>query len=209
MQLNKLKKYFKVNGRGILIQAHACRSKRDLKGESNAKEMSDALPFLEIELHKLLINKLKMKGMNAIFGLKTSVAVGERLMALVATGTACYLSALPPASFPKIIAGNSWADSEKISEIQRSIKETVERNREFCQLKHANELSNSKTMAQQDSDDSEDEMIVLDLTHGNKDTCVLEIDDIHDLEIVSLLTEPCPPEYVLVSCTVDSRQAII
>lgn len=183
-----------VNGRGILIQAHACRSKRDLKGESNAKEMSDALPFLEIELHKLLINKLKMKGMNAIFGLKTSVAVGERLMALVATGTACYLSALPPASFPKIIAGNSWADSDKLSEIQKSIKETVERNREFCQLKHANDLLNSKTMAQQDSDDSEDEMIDLDLTHGNKETCVLEIDDIHDLEIVSLLTEACPPE---------------
>uniref|UniRef100_A0A1Q3G2Q2 Putative ca2+-dependent phospholipid-binding protein n=1 Tax=Culex tarsalis TaxID=7177 RepID=A0A1Q3G2Q2_CULTA len=183
-----------VNGRGILIQAHACRSKRDLKGESNAKEMSDALPFLEIELHKLLINKLKMKGMNAIFGLKTSVAVGERLMALVATGTACYLSALPPASFPKIIAGNSWADSEKLAEIQKSIKETVERNREFCQLKQVNELSNSKTIAQQDSDDSEDEMTDLDLTHGNKETCVLEIDDIHDLEIVSLLSEPCPPD---------------
>ncbi|XP_065094151.1 C2 domain-containing protein 5 [Ochlerotatus camptorhynchus] len=185
-----------VDGRGILIQAHACRSKRDLKGESNAKEMSDALPFLEIELHKLLINKLKMKGMNAIFGLKTSVAVGERMMALVATGTAVYLSALPQPAVPKIVAGNSWADSDKLLELQKSIQETVERNREFCQLKHLNEVFiNNKSIAQpDDSDDSEEEMMDLDLTHGNKETCMLEVDDIHDLEIISLLMEPCPPD---------------
>ncbi|XP_021704770.1 C2 domain-containing protein 5 [Aedes aegypti] len=184
-----------VDGHGILIQAHACRSKRDLKGESNAKEMSDALPFLEIELHKLLINKLKMKGMNAIFGLKTSVAVGERMMALVATGTAVYLSALSQPALPKIVAGNSWADSEKLVELQKSIHETVERNREFCQLKPLNDFINNKSLAQpDDSDDSEEEMMDLDLTHGNKETCVLEVDDIHDLEIISLLMEPCPPE---------------
>lgn len=158
--------------------------------------MSDALPFLEIELHKLLINKLKMKGMNAIFGLKTSVAVGERMMALVATGTAVYLSALPQPAVPKIIAGNSWADSEKLLELQKSIQETVERNREFCQLKHLNEVFiNNKSLAQpDDSDDSEEEMMDLDLTHGNKETCMLELDDIYDLEIISLLMEPCPPE---------------
>lgn len=184
-----------VDGRGILIQAHACRSKRDLKGESNAKEMSDALPFLEIELHKLLINKLKMKGMNAIFGLKTSVAVGERMMALVATGTAVYLPALSQPALPKIVAGNSWADSDKLVELQKSIQETVDRNREYCQLKPLNEFINNKSLAQpDDSDDSEEEMVDLDLTYGNKETCVLEVDDIHDLEIISLLMEPCPPE---------------
>lgn len=157
--------------------------------------MSDALPFLEIELHKLLINKLKMKGMNAIFGLKTSVAVGERMMALVATGTAVYLSALSQPALPKIVAGNSWADSEKLVELQKSIHETVERNREFCQLKPLNDFINNKSLAQpDDSDDSEEEMMDLDLTHGNKETCVLEVDDIHDLEIISLLMEPCPPE---------------
>ncbi|XP_055637373.1 C2 domain-containing protein 5 [Toxorhynchites rutilus septentrionalis] len=184
-----------VNGRGIIIQAHACRSKRDLKGEANAKEMSDALPFLEIELHKLLINKLKMKGMNAIFGLKISVAVGERMMALIATGTAVYLSALPQPALPKIVAGNSWAESEKISELQKSIQQAVERNREFCQLKHIDESStNNKSLAQpDDSDDSEEELLDIDLTHGNKATCVLEVDDVYDLEIISLLMEPCPP----------------
>ena len=35
---------------------------RDLKGENNAKEISEALPFVEYEIHRQLINKLKMKG---------------------------------------------------------------------------------------------------------------------------------------------------
>lgn len=35
-----------VVGTGTLIQATVCRPKRDLRSESNAKEISDGLPFL-------------------------------------------------------------------------------------------------------------------------------------------------------------------
>ncbi|RXG56238.1 C2 domain-containing protein 5 [Armadillidium vulgare] len=49
--------YIKV-GQGCLIQARVVRSKRDLKGELNAKEISDSLPFLEYELHKQLYQKI-------------------------------------------------------------------------------------------------------------------------------------------------------
>lgn len=35
-----------VVGTGCLIQASVCRPKRDLRSESNAKEISDGLPFL-------------------------------------------------------------------------------------------------------------------------------------------------------------------
>ena len=60
-----------VTGRGCLIQARLCRAKRDeSRGDHQAKEVSDGLPFLEYELHRQLINKLRIKGMNAIFGLK-------------------------------------------------------------------------------------------------------------------------------------------
>lgn len=62
-----------VTGRGCLVQAYVCRPKRDTKGELNAKEISDGLPFLEYELHRMLLNKLKVKGMNSIFGLKVSI----------------------------------------------------------------------------------------------------------------------------------------
>ena len=35
-----------IVGTGTLIQASVCRPKRDLRSESNAKEISDGLPFL-------------------------------------------------------------------------------------------------------------------------------------------------------------------
>lgn len=59
-----------TTGKSCFLQAYVCRPKRDCRGELNAKEISDGLPFLEYELHRLLINKLKVKGMNSIFGLK-------------------------------------------------------------------------------------------------------------------------------------------
>lgn len=124
-----------ITGKGCLIQAHVCRYKRDLKSEANAKEISDGLPFMEYELHRQLICKLKVKGFNALFGLKTTLAVGERLMALVATGTGVFLSALPTPCTPKIVAGNSWTDLEKLSELQKIIQETMDKNRELYQLK--------------------------------------------------------------------------
>ena len=65
-----------VTGRGCLIQARLFRAKRDeSRGDQQAKEVSDGLPFLEYELHRQLINKLRIKGMNAIFGLKVRFLV--------------------------------------------------------------------------------------------------------------------------------------
>ncbi|CAD7093400.1 unnamed protein product [Hermetia illucens] len=181
-----------TTGRGCFIQAQVVRAKKDLRAESNAKEISDGLPFLEYELHRLLINKLKAKGMNAIFGLKTQIAVGEKLMALIATGTAVYLSALPSPTCPKIVAGNSWTDTAKLNDLQKSLLETFERNREIYQLKCIDpDLQNGR---HSDTDDSEDEMPEMDLATGGKDACVLEIDDIEDLEIITLLMEPVPPD---------------
>lgn len=43
------------------------------------------------------------------------------------------------------------------------------------------------------SDESEDECIT-DAPSRNKDICILEIDDVEDLEIISLILEPSPPE---------------
>merc|ERR1711976_1136108 len=73
-----------IAGRGCLLLAKVLRVKKDLKGESNAKEISDALPFIEYELHRQLLNKLKVKGMNAIFGLKMTLALSDRVMVATA-----------------------------------------------------------------------------------------------------------------------------
>ncbi|XP_017142130.1 C2 domain-containing protein 5 isoform X1 [Drosophila miranda] len=201
--------YMQVTGRGCFMQAQVVRAKRDLRAELNAKEISDGLPFLEYELHRVLINKLKAKGMNAIFGLRTQVAIGERMIALIATGTALFLTALPVPQVPKIVAGNSWTDKQKLNELQKKLQETFERNQEIYQLKSMDPdlAANTATATaagasggaagdkQSDTDDSdEEEMNEIDLNCGNKELCVLEVDDIEDLEIISLLMEPYPPE---------------
>ncbi|XP_073841061.1 C2 domain-containing protein 5 isoform X1 [Musca autumnalis] len=180
-----------VTGRGCFLQAQVVRAKKDLRSESNAKEISDGLPFLEYELHRVLINKLKAKGMNAIFGLRVQVSIGERMLALVATGTALFISALPVPQVPKIVAGNSWTDKQKLNELQKKLQETFERYQDIYQLKPLDQEMLDKSS---DTDESDEEGVDIDLNCGNKDTCVLEVDDIEDLEIISLLMEQHPPE---------------
>jgi len=53
----------------------------------------------------------------------------------LATGTAVYLTALPPPPVPTITAGNSWKDDTKLAQVQRTIQEAVKRNRELYRLK--------------------------------------------------------------------------
>ncbi|XP_011290288.1 C2 domain-containing protein 5 isoform X2 [Musca domestica] len=180
-----------VTGRGCFLQAQVVRAKKDLRSESNAKEISDGLPFLEYELHRVLINKLKAKGMNAIFGLRVQVSIGERMLALVATGTALFITALPVPQVPKIVAGNSWTDKQKLNELQKKLQETFERYQDIYQLKPLDQEMLDKSS---DTDESDEEGVDIDLNCGNKDTCVLEVDDIEDLEIISLLMEQQPPE---------------
>uniref|UniRef100_A0A1I8JPX5 Protein kinase domain-containing protein n=1 Tax=Macrostomum lignano TaxID=282301 RepID=A0A1I8JPX5_9PLAT len=51
---------------------------RDAKGEANAREVSDRLPFIEYELHNSqLVQKLRLRGMNGLFGLRTRMSVAS------------------------------------------------------------------------------------------------------------------------------------
>lgn len=64
-----------VIGQGAFIHAFVYRLKRDCKSEPNAREISDGLPFLEYELNRQLVNKLRIKGMNALFGLNVGLVL--------------------------------------------------------------------------------------------------------------------------------------
>lgn len=158
-------------GRGCFLQSHVCRPLKDTKGESNAKEISDGLPFLEYELHRLLLNKLKIKGMNAIFGLKVRISIGERMLIGIATGTALFLSPLPSPSMPKLVSDRP-SDEEKLTKLQRQLHSVIRKNKEVYQLKQ-DDGQNGKILS--DTDDSEDEQISLDYSMGNKDCCILEV----------------------------------
>ncbi|XP_018573148.1 C2 domain-containing protein 5 isoform X2 [Anoplophora glabripennis] len=175
-------------GKGCFIDSYICRPLKDIRGESIAKEISDGLPFLEYELHRLLINKLKIKGMNAIFGLKFRMSIGERIIMGIATGTAVYLNPLPSPILPKLVSDKVSGD-KKLANIQKRLNDTVKKNKEIYQIK--DEAQNGHVLSE---DESEDESTSVDLSVGNKDCCILEVDDPEDEEVLRLLMEERPPD---------------
>lgn len=56
-------------------QASVCRARSRATGESDAIRVSQALPFLEYELHRQLMLKLRVAGMNAVFSLRSQLQV--------------------------------------------------------------------------------------------------------------------------------------
>jgi hypothetical protein len=86
---------FPIVGRGQLIEARVCRAKPQAAGEADARAISEAIPFLEYELHRQLLYKLRVMGMNAVFSLRLTLTVGDNLIAGLATGTAIFSPALP------------------------------------------------------------------------------------------------------------------
>ncbi|GJQ66805.1 hypothetical protein Trydic_g18573 [Trypoxylus dichotomus] len=178
-------------GRGCFLQSYVLRPLKDLKGESNAKEISDGLPFLEYELHRILVNKLTVKGMNAIFGLKVRISISERVLIGIASGTAVFLSPLPSPPLPKLVSNRS-SDRTKLADLQKELRETVKKNKEIYQIRTTENEITERPLS--DTDDSEEEQALLDLSHGKKDCCILEIDDPEDVEVINLLMEPTPPD---------------
>ncbi len=60
----------------------------------NATVISNLLPFMEYELHTQLMNKLKLRSMNALFGLHIQISVGENMLLGLAVGQPFRVTAL-------------------------------------------------------------------------------------------------------------------
>ncbi|XP_060698972.1 C2 domain-containing protein 5 isoform X4 [Hemiscyllium ocellatum] len=125
-----------VTGKGCLIQARLCRQKKKTQGEANATAISNLLPFMEYELHTQLMNKLKLRGMNALFGLRIQITVGENMLMGLASATGVYLTALPSPGGIQI-AGKTPSDSsyeQHISNMQKKINDVIIKNREIYEI---------------------------------------------------------------------------
>ncbi|KAL5006835.1 hypothetical protein ScPMuIL_015641 [Solemya velum] len=183
-----------IHGKASLIQARICRSKSKSKGEGSAKEISDSLPFVEYELHNQLMHKLKIRGMNGLLGLKIQISVGETLLIGVATATAVYFAALPPPPIPKV-TGQVATEEEsiKLTDLQKKIVEKMQQNREIYKLP-ALESGLDTSPGSIVTDDSDDEISELELSTGNKDAFVLEVDDMNDETTLSMLKDWMLPE---------------
>lgn len=210
-----------VTGKGCLIQARLCRLKKKAQGEVNATAISNLLPFMEYELHTQLMNKLKLRSMNALFGLHIQISVGENMLLGLASATGVYLTALPAPGGIQI-AGKTPGDlsnEHHILTIQKKINDTVAKNKELYQINPPKlfaldpevfcginmELTEEavgspipeprqRSRLFRSHSESSDELSELDLSHGKKDAFVLEIDDTDAVEdIHSLLTDNSPP----------------
>ncbi|XP_047452107.1 C2 domain-containing protein 5 isoform X19 [Mugil cephalus] len=195
-----------VTGKGCLIQARLCRLKKKAQGEVNATAISNLLPFMEYELHTQLMNKLKLRSMNALFGLHIQISVGENMLLGLASATGVYLTALPAPGGIQI-AGKTPGDlsnEHHILTIQKRINDTIAKNKELYQI-NPPELTEEgvgspipeprqRSRLFRSHSESSDELSELDLSHGKKDAFVLEIDDTDAVEdIHSLLTDASPP----------------
>ncbi|XP_044308161.1 C2 domain-containing protein 5 isoform X17 [Varanus komodoensis] len=209
-----------VVGKGCLIQARLCRLKKKAQAEANATSISNLLPFMEYEVHTQLMNKLKLKGMNALFGLRIQITVGETMLMGLASATGVYLTALPTPGGIQI-AGKTPNDStyeQHISHMQKKINDTIAKNKELYEInppEASEEIIGSpipepkhRTRLLRSQSESSDEITELDLSHGKKDAFVLEIDDADAMEDVHSLLTDVPPPSGFYSCNTEIMPGI-
>ncbi|NXU58924.1 C2CD5 protein, partial [Turnix velox] len=209
-----------VIGKGCLIQARLCRLKKKAQAEANATSISNLLPFMEYEVHTQLMNKLKLRGMNALFGLKIQITVGENMLMGLASATGVYLAALPmPGGIQ--IAGKTPNDGtyeQHISHMQKKINDTIAKNKELYEINPPElpeEIIGSpipeprqRSRLLRSQSESSDEVAELDLSHGKKDAFVLEIDDTDAMEDVHSLLTDVPPPSGFYSCNTEIMPGI-
>ncbi|KAM5262365.1 C2 domain-containing protein 5 isoform 8-T8 [Ctenodactylus gundi] len=209
-----------VVGKGCLIQARLCRLKKKAQAEANATAISNLLPFMEYEVHTQLVNKLKLKAMNALFGLRIQITVGENMLTGLASATGVYLAALPTPGGIQI-AGKTPSDGsyeQHISHMQKKINDTIAKNKELYEVNPpdiSEEVIGSpipeprqRSRLLRSQSESSDEVTELDLSHGKKDAFVLEIDDTDAMEDVHSLLTDVPPPSGFYSCNTEIMPGI-
>ncbi|PIK48209.1 putative C2 domain-containing protein 5, partial [Apostichopus japonicus] len=165
-------------GRGCCVQARICKMKKRAQGEINAALISDALPFIEFELHRQLMNRLKI-------------------------ATAVYVSGMPPPSTLKITSKDTTEKGERnLKWLQQKLVDTTARNRDLYDL---NSQVNSSVESESTSHGSLEEVHEPQLSAGHTDTYVIELDDLEDQKAISDMLEPGLPQGFY-SCSTDKLQ---
>ncbi|ETV72921.1 hypothetical protein, variant 2 [Aphanomyces astaci] len=120
-----------ITGSGTFIQARVCRQRRRGTGDANATIVSEALPFLEYEMHRQLMAKMRVLGVNALFGFESQVQISGGFVIGIITGTGIYLPALPMPQPLRITRNIDVKDDEdrRLVQLQSQIEAKSNRNR--------------------------------------------------------------------------------
>ncbi|BFZ04098.1 hypothetical protein BsWGS_07137 [Bradybaena similaris] len=189
-----------VWSRGCLIQARICRVKSKVKSsEQSARDISDSLPFLEYEVHNQLINKLKIRGLNCLFGLRIQICIGENMLVAVATATGAFLGPLPAPPLPEISTEVATEnESQDLINLQERLTKVAQTHRERLDKEikdhHPEEGIHNVHADEETADDEEDGNLLLLELAKDKNTFVLVVDDLKDDTVSIMLHDNNPPE---------------
>jgi len=189
----------------MLIEARVVRSKKDAKGESNARTVSGMLPFIEYELHRQLLYKLRLYAFNAAFSLQYHIVVGDDLVvaSVVATGVVVAAIPLPPTPLTVTIPvggiGNDSSSNIAVEIERRSsyyYSTMVENVRQWrSSWPGTTTFPLASSFATTTTATTTTTVVV-----GNSEAFVVNVDDDTDVDLLAaLLDVPPPPEVIMVN----------
>lgn len=182
-----------IIGDGRLIEAHVCRQKKIKLGYSKPTDISESIPFIHYDIHRQLMYKLRIYGLNAIFGLKIQISLGESMLTAVATGTAVYARALAIPLPLKVMRNLDVVDEEdeKLMEVQGKLMSISEANRKRIEdslkliLEEESKPNTEMASVSSSSDESSDDDLAQSSLSTKKErhAAVVQIDDEADEDL--------------------------
>eukprot|EP00300_Choanocystis_sp_HF-7_P021314 c20763_g6_i2.p1 GENE.c20763_g6_i2~~c20763_g6_i2.p1 ORF type:complete len:914 (-),score=206.49 c20763_g6_i2:127-2814(-) len=117
-------------GPSHVIEARVTKSKKhERMDEANAQLVSDMLPFLEYDVHRQLMLRLRVGQYNAAFGVTFQISISDDRVIVMATATALNLKALPqvtPLNLNNTLGlGREGWDTSAIQTVQNIIDQQV------------------------------------------------------------------------------------
>ena len=191
-----------------LLEARVARTRKKVSGSTLAHALSDALPFIEYDLHRQLVAKMRLHGFNAAFGLHMAVSFAGTVIVATATATCICVSALPLASKIEIGGMEKQLVSQfgsRVVALKAEVEGQSERNiaamaaalgEDAAAPPPARERSVSETSKKRDGADDERE----------SSTYVIDLEDKIDFEALEMLAvDECFPNVATTAPAVETQ----
>ena len=161
--------------------------------------------------------KLRIYGLNAVFGLKVQFSLGDNLLTAFATGTAVYVKALPTPPALKVFRTLDVIDEEdkQLLETQRKLMIKSESNRKKIEEALADQHEIDCSISDSDSNSSSDDEI--DHVAGGSSiqsrlqqrAMVVEIDDEQDEDLVLFLDDVWNENFQMCNIEIPCKTQIL
>lgn len=125
----------RIRGAGQLLEVRVCRTRNNsvggnntAGGEADAIKISELLPFIEFDVQRQVMLKLKVMGLNAVFGFSCRLQVGATLVIATASCTAVYADSLPS---PPVLQIPRSVSDVGLNSLKQSLDLLYQQNKQF------------------------------------------------------------------------------